>query len=58
MVPSVLVPQEEWTANVYREASRLINLVGILALVHKRPEAEKFLAYLGTTLAPRQPRRS
>ena len=58
MIPSVVVPQDRWTSNVLREAAKYVNLVVILARVHRRPEAIEFLTYLGIPDPPHPPPRS
>ena len=43
MIPDVVVPQDRWTSNALKEAAKYVNLVAILANVHRRPEAIEFL---------------
>ena len=47
MIPDVVVPQDCWKSHALREAAKYVNLVAILAKVHRRPEAIEFLTYLG-----------
>ena len=45
-----LVPEEEFYCTTLKEAARILNVVGLLARVYRRPEPVRFLGYLGRTL--------
>ena len=50
MIPDVVVPQEVWKSDALKEAAKYLNLVAILATVHRRPEAIRFLQLVGSNL--------
>ena len=52
MIPDAVVPQDCWTSNALKEAAKYVNLVAILAKVHRRPEAIEFLTYPGIPDTP------
>ena len=58
MIPNAVVPQELWTSHALKEAAKYVNLVAILARVHRRPEAIEFLTYLGIPDTPHRVPRS
>lgn len=51
-VPQYLVREEDFTSGVMRDAAKLVNFVWLLARVHRRPEALRFLTVLARSLAP------
>jgi len=45
-----LVPEEEFHCTTLRDAARLLNVIGLLARVYRRPEPVRFLGILGRSL--------
>ncbi len=45
-----LVPEEEFYCTTLKDAARLINVIGLLARVYRRPEPVRFLGYLERNL--------
>ena len=46
-----LVPEEEFYCTTLQEAARLLNVIGLLARVYRRPEPVRFLGVLERNLA-------
>lgn len=46
-----LVPEEEFYCTTLRDAARLLNVIGLLARVYRRPEPVRFLGVLEQNLA-------
>ena len=48
-----VIPEEEFMCTTLRDAARILNVIGLLAEVYKRPEPIRFLALLERGLGTR-----
>jgi hypothetical protein len=48
-----VISEEEFPCTTLKDAARILNVIGLLAEVYKRPEPIRFLAALGRALAKR-----
>ncbi len=45
-----LVPEEEFQCGTLREAAKILNVIGLVARVYRRPEPVRFLGFLWRSL--------